>query len=95
MKKIWLWALVAFNVIDVLTTLIAITHLGGTELNPLVNFLLGVHPAIWVIWKALGIGWISHSIEDYPELWNSTLIKLAVLFYAVVAGLQILTIFGF
>lgn len=43
------------NLLDLLTTAMAL-DLGGVELNPVANFLIGVHPMLYVFCKVVVVG---------------------------------------
>lgn len=43
------------NLLDLLTTAIAL-ELGGVEMNPAANYLIGVHPMLYVFCKVVVVG---------------------------------------
>lgn len=56
-KKQWTWIVGFnyFNLMDAVLTLIVVTQLGGTELNPLMAWLLNLGPMYFFLTK-IGIG---------------------------------------
>lgn len=56
--KNWLLSLFAFNLIDTATTILFLSNQLGHEYNPVVRFLYGIHPGVFLIFK-MAIGWFA------------------------------------
>lgn len=50
MKK-WVTLMVAFNIFDAVSTIYVVSKAIGEEFNPLVQYLYGFHPVIWLLVK--------------------------------------------
>lgn len=70
------------NIIDLITTLYALQH-GGIELNPIMAFVIGVHPLLFVFVKAILVIPIFVSIEKASRF---TYIGVTILFLIVVTN---------
>lgn len=68
------------NLLDLLTTAIAL-DMGGVEMNPLANWLIGVHPMLFVFCKIVVVGALILLLvwkENWKALWFLFMLHVAV-----------------
>jgi len=80
--KWWIGALFFFNVVDAGATIFVLVKAIGTEYNPLVRFLYGLDPVVWLAVKfAVLIGGSLSLLADPQDKHNKAVFKMATFFY--------------
>jgi len=91
--KTWVWLMVGFNVFDVVSTVFVVSTSIGQELNPLVLFLYGLHPIVWVATKfsLVLIGSLAVLDRSSPNYLRLTYKAVAV-FYGLLSLYQLVAL---
>lgn len=92
MKK-WVALMVGFNIFDAVSTIYVVSTAIGQELNPLVLFLYGLHPILWVVTKfsLVLIGSIAVLDTHVPEYTHLTY-KGVTVFYGLLTLYQLVAL---
>ena len=92
MKK-WVALMVGFNVFDAVSTIYVVSTSIGQELNPLVRYLYGLHPVLWLVMKfsLVLIGSVAVLDRSSPEYTHLTY-KMVTVFYGLLSLYQLVAL---
>ena len=88
MKK-WVALMVGFNVFDAVATVYVVSQALDVESNPLVGFLYGFHPVVWLAVKFLLVLMGSLAALGKPEPHTRLTFIAVTVFYGALSLFQI------